>query len=119
VGAAGGARFALDRSRGIVPNGIPGFNCRQAHPIDTGIDRRGDRNSSLDGGLCRAWWIGVDTALIKVLAPPLLSYSLYSRLVPLNRWVGRWELRRGTRGNGAVATHRVPSPVLGVGQNKL
>ena len=41
-----------------------------------------------------ARWIGGDTALIKVLALPLLSYCLSSRLVPMNRWVGRWELQR-------------------------
>jgi hypothetical protein len=46
---------------------------------------RGDRNSSPDGGLRRAWWIGVGTALIKVMAPPLRSYYSPSRLVSLNR----------------------------------
>jgi hypothetical protein len=117
VVTAGGARFTVDRARGIVPKGIPGIDCEQAHPIGTGVGRQDDRNSSPDNGLRRARSIGGDTVLIKAMAPPLPSYYSSSRLVPLNQRVGRWELRRGTQGNGAAAAHRVPSPVLGVDQN--
>jgi hypothetical protein len=117
VVAAGVAWFTVDRARGIVPKGIPGIDCEQAHPIGAGVSRRDDRNSSPDNGLRRARTIGGDTSLIKVMAPPLPSYCSSSRLVPLNRRVGRWELWRGTQGNGAAVAHRVPSPILGVDQN--
>jgi hypothetical protein len=71
--AAGGARLTVNRACGIVPKGIPVIDCEQAHPIGDGVGRRDDWNSSPNNGLRLARWIGGDTALIKVMVPPLPS----------------------------------------------